>query len=81
MIEECLELTFGRSGGKETTRMYEACLDRQLAAQRVTNARGARTCERTKSAGSQAGRSGRTFSLASEAQMFWRRGTNVGADD
>ena len=32
MIEECLELTFGRSGGKETTRMYEACLDRQLAA-------------------------------------------------
>ena len=33
MIEECLELTFGRSGGKETTRMYEACLDRQLAAQ------------------------------------------------
>jgi hypothetical protein len=24
---------FGRSGGKETTRMYEACLDRQLAAQ------------------------------------------------
>jgi hypothetical protein len=34
MIEECLELTFGRSGGKETTRMYEACLNRQLAAQR-----------------------------------------------
>ena len=34
MIEECLELTFGRSGGKETARMYEACLDRQLAAQR-----------------------------------------------
>jgi hypothetical protein len=34
MIEECLELTFGRSGGKETTRMYEACLHRQLAAQR-----------------------------------------------
>jgi hypothetical protein len=34
MIEECLELTFGRSGGKETTRMYEACLDRQLAVQR-----------------------------------------------
>jgi hypothetical protein len=33
MIEECLELTFGRSGGKETTRMYEACVDRQLAAQ------------------------------------------------
>ena len=33
MIEECLELTFGRSGGKETTRMYEACLDRQIAAQ------------------------------------------------
>ena len=33
MIEECLELTFGRSGGKETARMYEACLDRQLAAQ------------------------------------------------
>ena len=33
MIEECLDLTFGRSGGKETTRMYEACLDRQLAAQ------------------------------------------------
>jgi hypothetical protein len=33
MIEECLELTSGRSGGKETTRMYEACLDRQLAAQ------------------------------------------------
>jgi hypothetical protein len=32
MIEECLELTFGRSGGKETARMYEACLDRQLAA-------------------------------------------------
>jgi hypothetical protein len=31
MIEDCLELTFGRSGGKETTRMYEACLDRQLA--------------------------------------------------
>jgi hypothetical protein len=34
MIEECLDLTFGRSGGKETTRMYEACLIRQLAAQR-----------------------------------------------
>ncbi len=34
MIEECLELTFGRSGGKETTRMYEACLDRQLAVHR-----------------------------------------------
>jgi len=33
VIEECLELTFGRSGGKETARMYEACLDRQLAAQ------------------------------------------------
>ena len=33
MIEECLELTFGRSGGKDTTRMYEACPDRQLAAQ------------------------------------------------
>jgi hypothetical protein len=33
MIEECLELTFGRSGGKDTTRMYAACLDRQLAAQ------------------------------------------------
>ena len=33
MIEECMELTFGRSGGKETARMYEACLDRQLAAQ------------------------------------------------
>ena len=33
MIEECLDLTFGRSGGKETARMYEACLDRQLAAQ------------------------------------------------
>jgi hypothetical protein len=27
MIEECLELTFGRSGGKETARMYEACLE------------------------------------------------------
>jgi hypothetical protein len=34
MIEYCLELTFGRSGGKETTQMYEACLDRQLAVQR-----------------------------------------------
>jgi hypothetical protein len=34
MIEDCLELTFGRSGGKETTQMYEACLDRQLAVQR-----------------------------------------------
>ena len=34
MVEECLELTFGRSGGKETARMYEACLDRQLASQR-----------------------------------------------
>ena len=33
MIEECLDLTFGRSGGKETDRMYEAGLDRQLAAQ------------------------------------------------
>jgi hypothetical protein len=33
MIEECLELTFGRSGGKQTTRMYEACLDSQLAVQ------------------------------------------------
>ena len=33
-IEECLELTFGRSGGKETARMYEACLDRQFSAQR-----------------------------------------------
>jgi hypothetical protein len=33
MIEDCLEVTFGRSGGKETIRMYEACLDRQLAAQ------------------------------------------------
>jgi hypothetical protein len=33
MIEDCLELTFGRSGGKETTQMYEACLDRRLAAQ------------------------------------------------
>ena len=31
MIEECLDLTFGRSGGKETARMYEACMDRQLA--------------------------------------------------
>ena len=26
MIEECLELTFGRSGGKETYRMYQACM-------------------------------------------------------
>ena len=34
MIEECLELTFGRSGGKETARMYEACLDRQLCCDR-----------------------------------------------
>jgi hypothetical protein len=33
MIEDCLELTFGRSGGKQTTQMYEACLDRQLAVQ------------------------------------------------
>ena len=33
MIEECLELTFGQSGGKETARVYEACLDRQLASQ------------------------------------------------
>jgi hypothetical protein len=34
MIEDCLELTFGRSGGKETAQMYGACLDRQLAVQR-----------------------------------------------
>ena len=34
MVEECLEQTFGRSGGKETAPMYEACLDRQPAAQR-----------------------------------------------
>jgi hypothetical protein len=27
MIEECLELTFGRSGGKETYHMYQACMD------------------------------------------------------
>jgi hypothetical protein len=33
MIEECLELTFGRSGGRETTRMYEACPDKQLPVQ------------------------------------------------
>jgi hypothetical protein len=34
MIEDCLDLTFGRSGGKETIRIYEACLDRQIAAER-----------------------------------------------
>jgi hypothetical protein len=33
MIEECLELTFGRSGGRETNRMYEACLNKQLPVQ------------------------------------------------
>ena len=27
MIEECLEMTFGRSGGKETSHMYRACID------------------------------------------------------
>jgi hypothetical protein len=26
IVEECLELTFGRSGGKETARMYPACV-------------------------------------------------------
>jgi hypothetical protein len=26
MIEECLELTFGRFGGKETYHMYQACM-------------------------------------------------------
>jgi hypothetical protein len=34
LIEECLEQTFGRSGGKETAPRCEACLDRQPAAQR-----------------------------------------------
>lgn len=29
MIEECLELTFGRSGGKETYQMYQACMANQ----------------------------------------------------
>ena len=33
-VQECLEQTFGRSGGKETAPMYEACLDRPPAARR-----------------------------------------------